>query len=91
MAAVNRLAAAVLALGILLAGCQSLEPDRQWYKPSGDYTAAELERDTKACTKGRVLSEECLQQHGWASLSGDRVPKKKEIPPPGSGVTPGRY
>ena len=91
MAAVNRLAAAVLALGILLAGCQSLEPDRQWYKPSGDYSAAEFERDTKACTKDRVLNEECLQQHGWASLSGDRVPKVKEKPPAGSGGPPGRY
>ena len=89
-AAVNRFVA-VLALGIFLAGCQSLEPERQWYKPSGDYSAAEFERDSKACTKERVVSEQCLQQRGWVSLSGDRVPKRKETPPAGSGVTPGRY
>jgi len=91
MTAVNRIAAALLALGVLVAGCQSLEPERQWYKPTGDYSAAEFERDSKTCTKDRVLNEECLQQRGWVSLSGDRTPKRKEVPPAGSGVTPGRY
>lgn len=93
MAAVNRLVAAVLALGVFVTGCQSLEPERQWYKPSGDYSASEFERDSKACTKGRVLNEECLQQRGWVSLSGDRTPKVKEVPPAGSGMNlkSGRY
>lgn len=93
MCVVNRLMASALALGILLAGCQSLEPERQWYKPSGDYSASEFERDSKACTKGRVLNEECLQQRGWVSLSGDRAPKVKEVPPAGSGMNlkSGRY
>jgi hypothetical protein len=93
MCVVNRLMASALALGILLAGCQSLEPERQWYKPSGDYSASEFERDSKACTKDRVLNEECLQQRGWVSLSGDRTPKVKEVPPAGSGMNlkSGRY
>jgi hypothetical protein len=91
MAAVNRIAAAVLALGVVVTGCQSLEPERQWYKPSGDYTAAEFERDSQSCTKDRVLNEECLHQRGWISLSGDRTPKRKENPPAGSGMLPNRY
>jgi hypothetical protein len=93
MAAVNRLVAAALALGVLLTGCQSLEPERQWYKPSGDYSAAEFERDSKACTKDRVLDAQCLEQRGWVSLSGDRAPKVKETAPAGSGMNlkSGRY
>ena len=93
MAAVNRLVAAVLALGVLLTGCQSLEPERQWYKPSGDYSAAEFERDSKACTKDRVLDAQCLEQRGWVSLSGDRAPKVKETAPAGAGMNlkSGRY
>jgi hypothetical protein len=93
MWAVNRFVATVLALGVLAAGCQSLEPERQWYKPSGDYSAADFERDSKACTTNRVLSAECLEQRGWVSLSGDKFQKVKEVGPAGSGMNlkSGRY
>ena len=40
-------------------GACSLDPEKQWYKPGGNYTAAEFDRDSKACTKSRVLDEEC--------------------------------
>ncbi len=86
MTAVNRFVAAAVVLGVLLTGCQSLEPERQWYKPSGDYSSAEFERDSKTCTKSRVLDAECLEQRGWVSLSGDRAPKVKEVAPAGSGI-----
>jgi hypothetical protein len=93
MAAVDRFAVAALALGVLVTGCQSLEPERQWYKPSGDYSSAEFERDSKACTKDRILNAQCLEQRGWVSLSGDRIPKVKEVAPAGSGMDmkSGRY
>ncbi len=55
-----------------LAACASLEPERQWYKPGGNYTVAEFRQDQTACTKNRVLDEECLKQRGWVPLSGDR-------------------
>jgi hypothetical protein len=93
MAAVNRIVAAVLALGVLVTGCQSLEPERQWYKPSGNYSSAEFERDSKTCTKSRILDANCMEQRGWVSLSGDRAPAVKEVAPAGSGMNlkSGRY
>ena len=64
---------AVLSLG----GCAS-EPEKQWYKATGNYTVADWERDEALCTtKNRVVDEECLRDKGWASLSAD--PTK---PPP---------
>lgn len=86
MRAMTRLAALaplVAALGLALGAC-SLDPEKQWYKPSGNYSASEFERDTKACTKDRVLNEECLRDRGWVPLSGDITPKIKEKPPAGS-------
>jgi hypothetical protein len=91
MTAVKRLISPLFGFALLVVGCQSLEPERQWYKPTGDYSAAEFERDAKTCTKDRILNEDCLQQRGWVSLSGDRTPKRKETPPAGSGVNPGKY
>ena len=72
-----------LALVTFLGAC-SLDPEKQWYKPGGNYTAAEFDRDSKACTKSRVLDEECLKARGWVPLSGDIVKKQPEKPPAGS-------
>jgi hypothetical protein len=72
-----------LASALSLAACAS-DPDKQWYKPSGNYTSAEFERDSKACTKSRKLDEECLQQRGWVPLSGDIARKPIEKPPAGA-------
>jgi len=66
-----------LALSSLVA-CSSLAPPKQWYKPGINYTVAEFQRDRTACTKDRVVDEDCLRQHGWVSLSGD---EKKYVPP----------
>lgn len=77
----------VLAYGLALVaslGACSLDPEKQWYKPSGSYTAADFDRDSKACTKSRVLDEECLKARGWIPLSGDIVKKQQEKPPAGS-------
>jgi hypothetical protein len=54
-----------------LTACAS-EPERQWYKPGGNYTVAEFQRDQAACTKNRVLDEECLKGRGWISISADK-------------------
>ena len=62
----------ILALSPLVA-CSSLEPEKQWYKPGQSYTVADFERDRAACTKDRVIDEDCLKARGWASLSGDET------------------
>lgn len=63
---------------LAVAGCSS-ERDRQWYKPAANYTTAEFTRDRDACTKGRVLDEQCMKEKGWVPLTSDRGPSK---PPP---------
>ena len=73
------LAATLLAL----AACYAGEIEKQWYKPGTDYTAADLQRDHAACTKNKVLDEECMKQRGWVGLSGDRDPPVKAAQPPG--------
>jgi hypothetical protein len=89
MAPMMQIAAVVLALGLGLSlGACSSDPEKQWYKPSGNYSSAEFDRDSKACTKNRVVDEECLKQRGWAPLSGDIARKVQEKPPAGSS---GRY
>lgn len=57
----------------LAAGCSS-ERDRQWYKPSVNYTTEEFKRDRDACTskKTDVLDEACMRQKGWVPLTSDR-------------------
>jgi len=64
---------------LLLSACSSLDPPKQWYKPDSRYTTADFQRDQSACTKDRVLDEDCLKQRGWIPLSGDQT---KPTPPP---------
>jgi hypothetical protein len=67
---------------LLLAACSASEPEKQWYKPNVDYTAAEFDRDRTACTdKQKVLDEECMKQRGWATLGGDIGPSVKTPDP----------
>jgi hypothetical protein len=61
-----------------LGGCAS-EPEKQWYKAAGNYTVAEWQRDEVACTKNRVLDEDCVKSKGWIPLSADPT---KPPPPP---------
>jgi hypothetical protein len=68
-----------------LAACASLEPERQWYKPGGNYTIAEFKQDQAACTKNRVLDEGCLKQRGWIPLTGDREPPARPAAPTSRG------
>ncbi len=92
MAPMTRMLAPViaLALAISLTACTS-DPEKQWYKPSGNYTISEFERDTKACTKSRALDEECLKQRGWVPLSGDLARKPSEKAPAGGGAPINKY
>ena len=71
-----------------LAACMS-GPEQQWYKAGGNYTVAEWKRDEAACTKSRVVDEECLKARGWAPLSAD--PDKPPPPPPTGPKGTGRY
>ena len=76
----------LLLAGIALAlGACSSEPEKQWYKPGGNYTIADFQRDRAACTKNKVLDEECMKDRGWIALSADTG----QGPPPmkgGSGI-----
>ena len=78
---------------LVLAGCSSSgEPDKQWYKPNVDYTAADFERDRVACTdKKKKLDEDCLKQRGWAALGGDIGPSIKPPDPTKSNSAKGKY
>lgn len=65
---------------LVLGGCAS-EPERQWYKATGNYTVKDWERDEAACTKNHVLDEECVKAKGWVPLSVDTT----KAPPPSQG------
>ncbi len=75
----------LLAATLLAPAACTFEPEKQWYKPGGNYTIAEFKQDQAACTKNRVLDEECLKQRGWIWLSGDREPPARAAQPGGRG------
>ena len=56
---------------ISLAAC-STETEKQWYKPGVSYTMADFERDQAACTKNKVVDEDCLKERGWVAISTDK-------------------
>jgi hypothetical protein len=68
---------------LFLAACNSTAADKQWYKPNENYTAADFDRDSAACTdkKTKVLDEGCLKDRGWAALGGDIGPPIKAPDP----------
>ena len=68
---------AVLLVGAF--GCASSD-ERVWYKPGGNYTTAEFNRDRDSCTKNKKLDAECLKAKGWVSVSPDRP--APAAPPP---------
>jgi hypothetical protein len=79
---------------LALAACSSFtgDPEKQWYKPNVDYTAADFERDRVACTdKKKKLDEECLKQHGWIALGGDIGPPIKPPDPTKTPSPKGKY
>lgn len=92
MPRMRRLTVLLPVAALVLAACSSSEPDRQWYKPNADYTAADFERDRLACTdKKKVLDEGCMKQRGWAALGGDITPSVKPPDPTKSPAAHGRY
>ena len=77
---------------LVLAACASSEPEKQWYKPNVNYTAADFERDRVACTdKKKKLDEGCMKQRGWAALGGDIEPSVKPPDPSKSPAAHGKY
>ncbi|HYB42657.1 MAG TPA: hypothetical protein VEL75_12845 [Candidatus Methylomirabilis sp.] len=70
----------LLAIGLLSLAACSTERDKQWYKVSGNYTMADFQRDRDACTKDKLLDEDCMRGLGWASLTADedKGPSKVE-------------
>jgi hypothetical protein len=77
---VFRAAHLAIVIALSLAGCAT-EPDKQWYKPGGNYTMADFENDRKACTKSRELDEACLKQRGWIAVSADKPGPAVKDPP----------
>ena len=64
-----------LLLAVLLGsatGCASLDEPPLWYKPGGNYTTAEFNRDRDSCTRNKKLDPECLKAKGWVTVSPDR-------------------
>lgn len=73
-------AAAIFTVVLLGASaCSTAEPARQWYKPSGSYTAQDLKWDMAACTREKKLDHDCLRAKGWVDLSAD-APKPSPEP-----------
>ncbi len=70
MSAVTRRILLLAAIVLPLAACAST-PEKQWYKPGGNYTMAEFRQDQSACTRNKVLDEECLRARGWVAISAD--------------------
>ena len=85
----------LLSAALALAACSAYsgDPEKQWYKPNVDYTAADFERDRVACTetKKKILDEECMKQRGWVSLGGDIGPAIKPPDPTKSPSAKGKY
>jgi hypothetical protein len=69
---------------LLLVACAT-EVEKQWYKPGASYTMAEFQRDQAACTKNKVVDEECLRERGWVAIS---VDKDTSVPMQGGLQTP---
>ena len=59
------------AYALLLTACAT-EPDKQWYKPGTNYTMADFQRDQAACTKNKVVDEDCLRERGWVAITPDK-------------------
>jgi hypothetical protein len=70
----------------LTAACGIGQPDKQWYKPNENYTAADFQRDSTTCTdkKTKVLDEDCMKNLGWVALGGDIGPVAKPEPSKGA-------
>jgi hypothetical protein len=94
-AAMNRLIVFIAAWALVCAGCglMSSAPEKQWYKPNVDYTAADFERDRVECTdkKTKALAEDCMRQLGWASLGVDIGPAVKAPDPAKAPNSKSRY
>jgi hypothetical protein len=86
MSAVIRGILLVAATALSVSACAS-GPERQWYKPGGNYSVAEFQRDQAACTKNREVDEECLKTRGWIPISAD----KDKGPAPLAPVGKSRY
>ncbi len=71
-------------LAVLLggaAGCASGD-ERLWYKPGGNYTTAEFNRDRDGCTKDKKLDPDCMKAKGWVPVSPDRPTPPPPLPSP---------
>ena len=90
----NRLGVFLVACAFVLTACgYTGHPEKQWYKPNADYTAADFERDRVACTdkKTKALAEDCMQQRGWASLGVDIGPPVRPPDPAKSPNSKAKY
>jgi hypothetical protein len=77
---------ALAGVAVALAACETASTEKQWYKPGGNYSTAEFDRDLKACsTLERTINEDCMRQRGWTTLSIDSREKPK---PQGTPVIP---
>ena len=92
MTRMKRLITLLPIAAVMLAGCGNAQSEKQWYKPNQNYTTADFQRDSAACTdkKTKTLDEACMTERGWVALGGDIGPPVK-APDPSSGKAKGRY
>lgn len=67
-----------LAVALVAAACA--RDDRQWMKPTGNYTTAEFQRDYAECSRGGRLDEACMRARGWVSVKGQKSEDKPPEP-----------
>jgi len=91
MPRMKRLTALLPIAALILTACSEAPPEKQWYKPNVNYTAADFERDRATCTdkKTKTLDEDCMKDRGWVALGADIGPAVK-APEPSKG-TKGKY
>lgn len=61
-----------LAMTLRIDSDMATADDSLWYKPGGNYTTAEFNRDRDGCMKDKKLDRECLKAKGWVPVSPDR-------------------
>lgn len=87
----KRLTTLLPVAALILTACSEAQPEKQWYKPNVNYTAADFERDRATCTdkKTKTLDEDCMKDRGWVALGADIGPAVK-APEPSKGAK-GKY
>ena len=70
----------VAALALAAVRRHRRDPEKQWYKPNADYTAADFERDRVACTDKKKTSRRGLHEAARLGCAGRRHRAARQTP-----------